>query len=322
MLYLTKKTAQRDSGRLRLAGTVMLTVAAFIWGTSLVSQSGAMSSVGPFTFTALRSALGAFALLLFYIFFTEKAEDRGQRKKDALSTLKGGAVCGTVLFVAVNFQQIGLVNASPGKAAFITALYIIIVPLIGTIFGRPVRNIVWLSAAVALIGFYLLNITPGEGFGLTIWETIVLMCSAAFSAHILAVEHFGQKINPVLLSCIQFFTVSVLSSLFIFFDVRLLGYSLPGAAVLYDIRYSLLYAGLFSCGIAYTLQIAGQKYLPASSAAMILSLESVFAVSTAWIVSPQNALGKLQIFGCILIFAAICVSSMPFGKSGMIRPDN
>lgn len=314
MLYLTKKSAYGEHGRLRLAGIVMLTVSAFIWGTSLVSQSSAMSSIGPFTFTALRSAIGAAALLVYYIFFVDKTNE-----KNIISALKGGIICGTVLFFSVNFQQIGLVNAAPGKAAFITALYIVIVPVLGTVLGRPTKNIVWVSVGIAMIGFYLLNITPGEGFGLSIWETLVLLCSAAFSVHILAVEHFGQNTNPVLLSCIQFFTVAVLSSLFIFFDVQMLGYSMPDRAVFSDIWFNLLYAGLFSCGIAYTLQIAGQKCLPASSAALILSLESVFAASSAWIVSPQNALGKLQILGCVLIFTAICFSSLPLGKRSAIK---
>ncbi len=321
MLYLTKKTGNEDDGRVRLAGAVMLTVAAFIWGTSLVSQSGAMASVGPFTFTALRSALGGIALLVFYIFFPDK--NMGKSGSAAFtSALKGGMICGTVLFFSVNFQQIGLIYAAPGKAAFITALYIVIVPIIGTVLGRQTKNTVWISVGIALVGFYLLNITPGEGFGLTIWEALILLCAVAFSAHILAVENFGAGVSSVLLSCIQFLTVSVLSSLFIFFDVTVLGYNLPDAEVFSEIWFNLLYAGLFSCGIAFTLQIAGQKCLPSSSAALILSLESVFAAATAWLVSPANALGKVQIAGCILIFAAICFSSLPFGKGREINPDH
>ncbi len=319
MLYLTKKSPRESDGRARLTGIFMLVSAAFIWGTSMVSQSGAMSSVGPFTFTAMRAAVGAVSLFIFYIFTGDGKQRKHSLRDFTPAVIKSGAVCGTVLFFSINLQQIGLVHASPGKASFITSLYIILVPVIGVFLGRRTRNAVWVSAGISIIGFYLLNVTPGEGFGLTVWELLVLLCAVGFSFHILTVESFGAKINSALLSCVQFITVSLLSFCFVFVDIKVLGYTFPGLSVLRNIWFNLLYAGLFSCGIAFTLQIAGQKYLPASSAALILSLESVFAASSAWLFSPKNALGGLQLVGCALIFAAVCLSGLPLGSSASLK---
>ena len=292
-------------------GTVMLLLAAFIWGTTFVAQSDAMDKIGPFAFTAIRSAIGGIALIIFYLVSQGKKAAVPFSKENIKYTLTGGISCGVILFFSVNFQQVGLMHASPGKAAFITALYIIIVPIIGVFTGKKPGVIVWLCAAVSVVGFYLLNITAGEGFGLSIWEVLVIACAITFSFHIMAVDKYGVKINSILLSCMQFWTVAILSAVCMVIDVTVLNYSMPSLAVLGDVWFNLVYAGLFSSGIAYTLQIAGQKRMPASAASLLMSLESVFAAVSAWIVSPENAMSAVQICGCVLIFAAICVSQLP-----------
>ena len=292
-------------------GTVMLLIAAFIWGTTFVAQSSAMSDVGPFTFTAFRSVVGGAALAVFYFLSQRKTCFVPFKKENIKNTLQGGIVCGVVLFISTNLQQIGLVNASPGKAGFITSLYIIIVPLISIFLGKRPGIIVIACAGISLVGFYLLNMTDGQGFGLSIWEILILICAFTFSLHIISVDKFSANINAVLLSCIQFWTVGILSSVFIFMDVVFLGYSLPGIEVMENVWFSVLYAGLFSSGIAYTLQIAGQKRMPAFAASLLMSLESVFAAVSAWVFSPENAMSSVQVCGCVLIFGAICISQIP-----------
>ncbi len=292
-------------------GTVMLLLASFIWGTTFVAQSDAMSKIGPFAFTTIRSAIGGAALTVLYLVTQGKKAAIPFSKENIKFTLTGGVVCGIILFFSVNFQQVGLMHASPGKAAFITALYIIIVPIIGMFTGKKPSGIVWICAAVSVIGFYLLNITEGEGFGVTLWEVLVIFCAITFSFHIMAVDKYGERINAVLLSCIQFWTVTVLSAFCMAIDVTVFNYSMPTLSVMGDVWFNLVYAGLFSSGIAYTLQIAGQKRMPASAASLLMSLESVFAAVSAWVASPANAMNAIQICGCVLIFAAICASQLP-----------
>lgn len=301
-----------------LSGTLMLVLTAFLWGTTFVAQSDAMNTVGPFTFSAIRSAIGTLALLFIYLISKNSLKAPFSPQNRAL-TIKGGLACGVILFISSNLQNIGLINASPGKAAFITALYILIVPIIGIFLGKKNHFTVWICVAVSIVGFYMLNITPGEGFGISIWEIMVLLCAVSYSFHIFACEKYGALINVVLLSCMQFATVTVLSSLFSFLDYTLLSYPPFSLDVLLKNWFNLLYAGVFSSAIAYTLQIAGQKRVPAAAAVLLMSLESVFAVIAAWIFDPANALSYIQIIGCALIFGAICFSQIPLSNTSISK---
>lgn len=296
-----------------LSGSLMLVLTAFLWGTTFVAQSDAMTSIGPFTFSAIRSTIGALALLFIYLISGKSLKTPFNKEKRPL-TIKGGLTCGIILFVSANLQNIGLVHAAPGKSAFITALYILIVPIIGIFLGKKMHFSVWICVAVSVIGFYMLNITPGEGFGLSIWEIMVLLCAVSYSFHIFACEKYGDCINVVLLSCMQFATVAVLSFVFMFLDYTVLAYPAFSFEVIQKTWFNLLYAGIFSSAIAYTLQIAGQKRVPAAAAVLLMSLESVFAVIAAWVFDPSNALSTIQLIGCALIFVSICVSQIPSSR--------
>ncbi len=300
------------------SGIIMLLLAAFFWGTTFIAQSDAMQKMGPFSFTAMRSVVGAFFLAAVYLILRFS---RTKQKNVSYSTVKGGIVCGIVLFFATNLQNIGLMEAAPGKAAFITSLYILIVPLIGIFSGNRPSGIVLMCVGISVAGFYLLNIKPGEGFGLTIWEVVILLCAVAFSMHIIFCEKYGRCSDVILLSLIQFSVCAVLSAVFIFADTVLLGYPPLSSETVINGWFSILYAGLFSSGVAFTLQIAGQKRVPAAVAVLIMSLESVFAVVAAFIISPENnALTVPETVGCLLIFTAVCLSQLPVaGKSGKVN---
>ena len=292
----------------------MLVLAAFFWGTTFIAQSNAMNNIGPFTFSALRSLIAVPLLLILYFALNRKKALVPFQKDNIKLTLKGGITCGIVLFLATNLQNTGLIETSPGEGGFITALYIIMVPIISIFLGEKSSFIVWICAAVGVIGFYLLNMTE-EGFSISIWEILVLACAISYSFHILACEKYGAQIDCILLSCIQFSVVAVLSGAFAFLDTVLLGFAPINAELLAKTWFDIAYAAVFSSAIAFTLQIAGQKKVPATAAVLLMSLESVFAVVAAWIISPaENTLEPIQILGCALIFVAICFAQVPFGN--------
>ena len=296
------------------SGAVMLVLAAFFWGTTFIAQSNAMNSIGPFTFSALRSLIAVPLLFALYLICNRGRAMLPFKKENIGLTLKGGITCGTVLFLATNLQNTGLIETSPGEGGFITALYIIMVPIIGIFLGKKSSFVVWICAAVGVVGFYLLNMTD-TGFSISIWEILVLACAFSYSFHILACEKYGNEIDCILLSCIQFSVVAVLSGAFSFLDTVLLGFEPISLALLSKTWFDIVYAAVFSSAIAFTLQIAGQKKVPATAAVLLMSLESVFAVVAAWIINPaENALKPIQIAGCVLIFAAICFAQVPIGK--------
>lgn len=292
----------------------MLVLAAFFWGTTFIAQSNAMESIGPFTFSALRSLIAVPLLFILYIICNKGRAFVPFSKGNLGLTLKGGITCGLILFLATNLQNTGLIKTPPGVGGFITALYIIMVPIIGIFLGKKSNFVVWICAAVAVVGFYLLNMTDG-GFKISIWEILVLACAISYSFHILACEKYGSEIDCVLLSCIQFAVVAVLSGAFSFLDTVMLGFEPINGALLAKTWFDILYAAVFSSAIAFTLQIAGQKKVPATAAVLLMSLESVFAVAAAWIIDPaNNALRPVQVVGCAIIFAAICFAQVPIGN--------
>jgi len=292
----------------------MLVLAAFFWGTTFIAQSNAMDSIGPFTFSAIRSAIAVPLLLILYLAFNRKNSLIPFQKENIAFTLKGGITCGVILFLATNLQNTGLIETSPGEGGFITALYIIMVPIISIFIGKKPSIVVWICAAAGVFGFYLLNMTE-QGLSISIWELLVLACALSYSFHIIACEKYGSLIDSILLSCIQFSVVALLSGAFSFLDTVLLGFAPINAELLAKTWFDIVYAAVFSSAIAFTLQIAGQKKVPATAAVLLMSLESVFAVLAAWIINPaENALEPIQILGCALIFAAICFAQVPFGR--------
>ena len=302
------------------SGVLFLLLAAFFWGTAFVAQSDAMENIGPMTFSALRSILGGIILIPIYIVTSKGKAREPFRRENIRNTLTAGVVCGVIMFFAMNCQQVGMVHASAGKAAFITALYIIFVPIFGLLFKQRPSVAVWCGAVIAVVGFYLLNITGDDGFGLGFWEILVLICAFFFTFHILAVEKYGASLNAALLSSMQFIVTGVLSFAFSFIDTAFLNYPTLTLGTLGSVWFNIFYMGVFSCGVAYTFQIVGQQRVPSAVASLLMSFESVFAVLAAWIISGDT-LEKQQIIGCALIFVAILLSQIPTDAIPFLKKD-
>lgn len=291
----------------------MLLLTALVWGIAFVAQSVGMDYVGPFTFNAVRSLLGG-AVLIPCIFLLDKwnrggSENRTAKKHKPRLVLLGGILCGIALCAGSSLQQIGISmysgETNVGKAGFLTALYIIIVPLLGIFMRKRVRLSVWLGVLLAVLGFYFLCVK--EGFSVEKADWIVVAGSVAFSFHILIIDYFTARADGVKLSCIQFFTCGLICLAFMLLLEK------PSWEAVWAARIPILYAGVMSCGVGYTLQIVGQKNMNPTVAALILSLESVFSALAGWVLLKQGLNGR-EITGCILVFAAIILAQLP-GRS-------
>lgn len=285
---------------------VLPVLAALIWGTAFVAQSVSADHVEPFTFNAARSVVAFLFLLVLCMFLRgrRRAAERtaaGSRK----DLLLGGLCCGVALTVASFFQQKGLETTTSGKAGFITALYIVIVPIIGIFLKKKAPKIIWISVALAVAGLYCLCIT--EGFRITTGDFYVLLCAFCFSGHILVIDYFGQKVDGVELSCVQFLVVSLLSG------VGMLLSETPSWSALMACIGPVLYVGIFSSGVAYTLQILAQKDSNPTVVSLLLSLESVFATLAGAVILHDRMSGK-EYFGCVLMLVAVVLAQLPERK--------
>ena len=282
-------------------------LAALIWGTAFVAQSVGADYVEPFTFNAARSGIAfLFLLILCAVFrrarsrdFSGAAEARPAARRDLIL---GGICCGTALTVAANLQQKGLETTTSGKAGFITALYIVIVPIVGIFLKKRAPRTIWLSVALAVAGLYCLCIT--EDLTVTTGDFYVLLCAFCFSAHILIIDHFTQKVDGVELSCVQFLVMAVLSA------VLMLVMETPNWAGLLDCIGPVLYVGIFSSGVGYTLQILAQKDSDPTVVSLLLSLESVFATIAGALILGDRMSGK-EYLGCVLMLAAVVLAQLP-----------
>lgn len=286
----------------RLRGNLTLLLTALIWGAAFVAQSVGMDYIGPFTFNFVRSMIGGFVLIPS-LFFLDKMKltkaPQGRVKIKQLAV--GGVVCGVILFIASSAQQIGLITTSAGKSGFITALYIIIVPVIGIFLGHRSSVLVWTSVVVATAGMYLLCVN--EVFTISKGDIMVIICALFFSFHILIIDYFASKVDCVRMSCIQFFVSGVLSGILAFI------FEHPDMQSIWDCRISILYAGVLSSGVAYTLQIVGQKETKPVIASLILSLESVFAALAGAVILGESFTYR-ELLGCLLILVAIIMSQL------------
>ncbi len=283
-------------------------LAALIWGGAFVAQSVGMDYTGPYTFNVMRSFLGSLVLLPVIFFLDKKKSEEEKEREDKKVLIKGGICCGIILTISTTFQQIGLLHTTAGKAGFITALYILIVPILGIFLGKKAGIKVWISVVLALGGMYLLCVT--SEFTIAFGDLMVLACAFVFSLHILAVDHFSPMVDGVKLSCIQFFVCGTLSS----FPMFLLEH--PQLGQILDAWLPIAYAGILSSGVAYTLQIITQKHLNPTVASLLMSLESVFAALTGWLVLHER-LSARELLGCVLVFAAIILSQLPEKAKGM-----
>ncbi len=289
----------------KILSNIALFMTALIWGLSFVAQKAGMDFVGPFSFNFARSIIGGFSLIpVIFIAKLIQEDNRSQKLKHLQHVLlaKAGISCGIALFLAMSIQQYCMQYAPAGKAGFITALYIIYVPLISMFFGQKLsRNIKW-SVVIAVIGLYLLCFkNDGSGFGK--YDIILLISAFFYGVHILVVNYFSRRVNATKVSCIQFFAVGILSiPLMLLFET-------PNLQGFIACKIPILYAGILTCGVAYTLQIFGQKYTAPIIASLILCLESVFAVVGGGFILHESMTLK-EIFGCIFMISAVILSQI------------
>ncbi len=284
------------------SGSIMLLIAAAIWGSAFVAQSVGMEHIGPFTLNCIRMLLGGVVLLPAIAVFDRVGicrppEDRAQKK----TLFAGGITCGCVLAAASMLQQIGIKYTSPGKAAFITALYIILIPIMQMALGRKNHWTLWICVLIAAVGMYFLCIN-GE-FVLKTGDICVIICSFLFAGHIMVTDHFAPRVDCVRMSCIQFITCGLICGVFMFV------FEEPTLDGIIAARIPILYTGICSSGIAYTLQTVAQSRVKPVIASLLMSLESVFSVIFSMLILNQ-ILAKREMLGCILIFTAVVLAQI------------
>ena len=290
--------------RKQLKGAAILLLTALIWGSSFVAQSVGLESIGTFTFSAIRTLFGALVLLPV-ILIRERMEkkaklprDLAKRRQTERQTLVGGVILGIVFCIATNLQQIGLTYSSTGKVAFITAMYIIFVPLIGLFLKKRISAMTWICVGIGFVGLYFLCMGDAELGGMNVGDVFALLCSVAFAVHILLIERYANETDGVKLSCIQFLTCCIVSAVPAFL------FEAPSMDAVWIAIIPLLYSGVMSSGVAYTLQIIGQKYTESSMASLIMCMESVFAVLAGALFLSERMSLKEGI-GCAVMFVAI-----------------
>ena len=281
---------------------LLLLLTSLIWGLAFVAQSVSSESVGPFTFNAIRMIIGAIVLLPFALPYIKKHRgDREYWKK----AIRGGILCGICLGAASVAQQTGVATSGAGKGGFITSLYIVIVPFISVVIGQKIRKSIWLSAIVAICGMYLLSI--GEGFTISSGDLWLIACAILFALHIMVIDATGKDVDGIILSFFQFLTAGILCSFGMIAEQ-------PEMSAILNAWLPILYAGAFSCGLAYTLQVIGQRYVRPSRAVFALSLESVWAAIGGVIILSEK-LSTKEIIGCVLVFLAVLIAELEPQKS-------
>lgn len=303
--------------------TFFLFLTAMIWGAAFVAQSVSMDYIGPFTFIFLRSVIGGLFLIPVIIVLDGIRKKSQNESADVVNSenilhieteekqrlswknkqlIEGGIVCGIFLFFANCFQQTGIQYTTVGKAGFITTFYIIIVPLIGLFFKKYCGILTWIGVVIALAGLYFLCIT--QKLTIQRGDALILCCSVLYAGQILAIDHYNPFVDGVKMSCIQFLTGGILGAVF------MLLFENPSIAMILSATGPILYTGIMSTGVGYTLQIVGQKGLNPTVAALILSLESVFSALSGYLFLHQ-VLTTRELIGCALMFIAIVLAQLP-----------
>lgn len=304
--------------------SLILFLTAVIWGVAFVAQSAGMEHLGPFTYNGARSILGGLVLLPCIALLNSIQGRRGSGKEsvdgglhkgaatgeaaagsDNRQLLIGGLCCGIILFAASNFQQFGIQYTTVGKAGFITAMYILIVPILGLLMHKKAGLQVWVGVIFGVTGLYLLCMK--DSIRLEKGDALVLVCAFIFSLHILVIDHFSQKVDGVKMSCIQFWVCGILSLLCSFL------FESPDLNNILISWLPVCYGGIMSCGVAYTLQIIGQKGMNPTVASLILSLESVVSVIAGFLLLGQ-AMSRRELFGCLMMTMAIIFAQLPDRK--------
>ena len=298
-----------------LRANLLLLLTAFIWGIAFVAQDVAMDSMEPFTFNAARTLVAALALLPCIRLLDMLEKKRGvagetpapRRYRDLppqqrRTLLIGGVCCGVALFFGSSLQQFGIRETSAGKAGFVTALYIVLVPLSGLFFKRTVRRNVWFAVLLCTVGLFLLCVT--EALTIGVGDLYLLLCAAAFTVHILVIDHFSPRTDCVRMSCLQFFIASALCATVMVFTEH------PTPAMLLKGWLPILYAGVLSGGMGYTLQMVAQRDTDPTVASLLMCLESVFAVLAGWVLLGEMLTAR-ELLGCALMLVGIVLAQLP-----------
>jgi len=299
-----------------LFGFLMLLTTAIIWGSSFIAQAGAVKTIEALTFMATRSPMGAIILIPLIMW-----QDRKQGRKIALfddptpegkkNLLLGGFLCGLCMAAGTFFQTIGLYTTSVAKSGFLTAIYVILVPILGSLFLKTfVRRIEWIAAIISCVGMYFICIN--EGFSIDIGDLYTIICAFCYAAQCLTIGIYAPKVDCIRLSFLQLLVTTVIST------IGALLFETPVLANIMSVMPELLYAGIMSAGVGYTLQMVGQAYVSTSTAVITLSLESVFALISGVLILHQVPTLR-ELFGCGLVFAAVLIAQLPLILSNKIK---
>lgn len=295
----------------QLHGSLLLVLATLIWGSTFVAQSTGMDHIGPFTFLAIRNIMGA-AFLFLLSFVTDRFLKDGKPPKERWldpKLWKAAVLCGTPLFLAAGLQQMGIVSTDPGKSGFLTAMYIVFVPIFGIFLKRKSSKWIPVSVVLGVVGLYFLSCVGAASISAS--DLLLIACAVVYAVQILCVDLFGLELDSVRLNCLCCAITCVLAGIVTVFTET------PTWEAVSGCWGALLYAGILSSGIAFTLQMAGQKHVEPSTASLLMSLESVFAVLSSWIVLG-DLLSLSESIGCALIFAAILLSQIPDKKRASV----
>lgn len=280
---------------------LLLLLAAGIWGLAFVAQRVGMDYVGPFTFNGVRFALGSLSLVPLILFYKDSSPSQENVENEKKNVVIAGILVGLVLFIAASLQQIGLLYTTAGKAAFITCLYIVLVPILGIFLKQYVSMSTWIGSAIAIVGLYLLCVR--DSFFISYGEVLELVGAFFWTIHILLIDYYSRRVPVLKLACFQFVTCSVLSLLTALFIETISIHTIYQAAV------PILYGGVCSVGIAYTLQVVAQKNAQPSHAAIILSMETVFAAIGGWLILNEK-LGLQESLGCVIMLIGMLLSQL------------
>ena len=294
----------------KLLGTLYLIVAVLIWGSTFVAQSVGMDSLGPFTFQTCRCILAVAFLVPAIALFERKDLKNYFRKWLDKKLWFAGALCGIALFAAASLQQVSLVHTDAGKAGFLTALYVVLVPVIGLFLGKKLQANVMVSIILAVVGSYLLaDVREGS---INIYDLMLLGCALCFSVQITLVDRYAPVVDCLRLNCIQCFVTLVLSAIAMALTEE------PQMGAIVSCWLPLGYAGILSMGVAYSLQVLGQEKVEPTTASIIMSMESVIAVLSGWLVLNETMSDK-ELWGCVIMFLALILSQIPISRRAPLK---
>ena len=297
-----KKEQGRMKNSNKMLGNLLLLITAVVWGFAFVAQSVAMDSVGPWTFVFSRFIIAGIVLIPVTRFSQKIYRNSDSEKEKKKPQAFGGMCCGILLGLASMAQQLGIMSTSVGKAGFITALYIILVPIIGIFLGKKTSGRIWISAVCSIVGLYLLSM-QGSSFHIEKGDMMVMLCALLFSFQIMSVDHFSVRMNPVVLANQQFFFAALVGF------VGMLFFETPTMSSLMNAAVPILYAGICSSAVGYTLQVVGQRMTDPTVASLLMSMESVFSALAGWLILHQVLSGR-ELLGCCIMFAAVILAQL------------